>query len=117
MCTFFQLGDVCHFGWPERVKPDVGKFFFDLAEGLCIKFKSQLRMMTALQKQLVASIFKCLLDLLPVCRHICYVSFRVSGYAIEIAKLTVGDADIGGVHITVDLPGDLSMRHLFFSQL
>jgi hypothetical protein len=38
------------------------------------------------------------------------------GNAIEIAKLAIGDTNIGGVYVAIDLPGDLSVGDLFFSQ-
>jgi len=36
--------------------------------------------------------------------------------AVEITELTVGDADVRGVDVAVDLPGDQTMRNLHFPQ-
>ncbi len=35
--------------------------------------------------------------------------------AVEIAKLAIGDTYISCIDITVDLPGNFSVRHLFFT--
>jgi hypothetical protein len=37
-------------------------------------------------------------------------------YAVEITKFAIGDANVGGVYITVDLPGYFSMGYLFFTK-
>jgi hypothetical protein len=41
----------------------------------------------------------------------------MSWNAVEITELTIGDANVGGVHVPVDLPGHFPMRHLFFPEL
>ena len=73
--------------------------------------------MTALQQQLVTAIFQRFPDLFPIGGHIGNVRFRVTGDAVKVTELAIGDAHVSGVYITVDLPGYFSMRHLFFSQL
>jgi hypothetical protein len=40
----------------------------------------------------------------------------MSGNAVEITKLAVRYTDIGGIDVSVNLPGNLSMRYLLFSQ-
>jgi hypothetical protein len=40
----------------------------------------------------------------------------MTGYAVEITEFAIGDTDVGGIDVTVDLPGYLSMRHLFATQ-
>ena len=40
----------------------------------------------------------------------------MAGDAVEIAKLAIGYANVGGIDIPVDLPGDLTMRYLYFSE-
>ena len=37
--------------------------------------------------------------------------------SIEITELTIGDAHICRIHVTIYLPGNFSVRNLFFSQL
>ena len=74
------------------------------------------RLSSLVQQQLVAPVFECLFDLLTVGGHVSDICFRVPGYAVEITEFTVGDTNIGGVHVPVDLPGHLSMGHLLFPQ-
>ena len=69
-------------------------------------------MMSPLQEQLVATPGNGLLDLNPIGIHVCDIGFRVTRYAVEVAEFAVGNADIGGVDIAVDLPGYFSMGHL-----
>jgi hypothetical protein len=39
----------------------------------------------------------------------------MTGNSIEITEFTIGYANIGGIHISVDLPTHLAMGNLFFS--
>ena len=70
--------------------------------------------MTALEKQLVAAIFYSFPDLFTIGRHVGNIGFGMPGYPVEIAKLAVGDANIRGIDIAVDLPGNFSVGDLFF---
>ena len=92
-------------------------FLFYLPKRFSIKIKPKFRMMAALQQQLVAAIFQSFFDLSAVGWHIGDICFGMTGNTIKIAELTISDAYIGGVYIAVYLPGDFSMRHLFFAQL
>jgi hypothetical protein len=40
----------------------------------------------------------------------------MSGDPVEITELAIGDANIGSVHVAVDLPTHFSMGHLFFPE-
>ncbi len=85
-----------------------------LAEEGGIKAQSQFRVVSTLQQELVAAPAKGFFDLPFVSVEIGYIGIGVAGYTIEIAELTVGDADIGRIGIEIDLPGDLAERDLFF---
>ena len=52
---FFQLGNMCHFGWPECVQPDFWKFSLDGAERIGIVFESEVWMVAALQEPTVSA--------------------------------------------------------------
>jgi hypothetical protein len=41
----------------------------------------------------------------------------MAGNAKEIAEFTIGDANVGGINVAVNLPGHFSVRHLLFTQL
>src|SRR5690242_17660296 len=109
MRRFFKLGYVCHFRRPERMQFYRREFLLDLPECSGIEIQPQLRMMTALQKQLIASIPERFSYFFAVSGHIGNVGFGMARYAVKITELTIGDTDIGRIHIAVDLPGDLSM--------
>ncbi len=53
---------------------------------------------------------------MPVGGHISDIRFGMPGDPVKIAKLAVGDTDIRGVHVPVDLPGNLAVGHLFFPE-
>jgi len=57
-----------------------------------------------------------LFNFLPISVYIGDIGFRMSGNAVEITKLAIGDTNIGGVHITVNLPGHFTMWNLNFSE-
>jgi hypothetical protein len=116
--TFFlQLANVGYFGRAQCVQLECGIKFFQAAEQVNIELKAQAGMVAALQQELVAPVTEGLFYLLPVGVNICDIGFGVTGYAVEIAKLTVCNAHVGSVHIAVYLPGDLAVRHLFQAQL
>jgi enamine deaminase RidA (YjgF/YER057c/UK114 family) len=56
------------------------------------------------------------LDLHTIFIHRCDVSFCVTRNSVEIAKLTVRDANIGGVYISIDHPSYFAIRLLDFPQ-
>jgi hypothetical protein len=39
------------------------------------------------------------------------------GDAVKVTELTVSDTHIGGIHISIYLPGNKPMSHLFLPQL
>src|SRR6478672_5855681 len=73
-------------------------------------------MMATLQQQLITAEFYGLFYLLFICFNIRDIRFCMSGYAIEVAKLTIGDTHIGRIHVAVYLPGYLSVRYLFLAK-
>jgi hypothetical protein len=72
-------------------------------------------MVATLQQKLVAAISQGLGNFFPVGRHVRYVSLGMARYAIEIAKLAIGNAHIGSVYISVNLPRYFTLGNLFFS--
>ena len=66
--------------------------------------------MSALQQQLFTAITDGLFYLDTVGLLVGDIGFRMTGHPIEVAELTVGDADVGGVQVSVDDPGDLVVR-------
>jgi hypothetical protein len=96
---------------------DVREFFFDLAKRIDVIFQSQFRMMSALQQQLITAVLDRFPDFLPVGVHIGDVRFWVAGDAVEITEFAIGDADVGGVDIAIDLPGYFAVWYLLFAQL
>src|SRR5688572_21173174 len=105
-----------NFWWSQRMKFNGRKLLLDLPECAGVKIESQLRMMSSLEQKLVTTIADSFHDLFPVGGHIGDVGFCMSGYAIKIAEFTISNTNIGRIHIPVYLPGNLSMRHLLFSQ-
>ena len=77
------------------------------------------RVMPALQKQLITSVTKGLFNFLFVRLHIGDVRVLMPGDPVKITELTIGNANIGGIHIPVDLPGNNSccIGFLNFTQL
>ena len=73
-------------------------------------------MMPALQQQLIAAVPDGFLNFLLIGFNIGDIGIRMAGNAIEIAEFTIGNANIGGIYIPVDLPGNFSVRHLLFPQ-
>ena len=41
----------------------------------------------------------------------------MSGYTVKIAEFAIGDADIGGIHVAVDDPGNFAIGLLLLAQL
>ena len=113
---FLQLGDMSNLGRSEGVEADIREFGLDGAEGIYIKLQAQFRVVAALEQELVAPVFQGFGDFLPVGGHVRDIGFGMAGDAVEIAKLAVGHADIGGVDVPVDLPGHFTMRHLLAAQ-
>src|SRR6476661_8959362 len=74
-------------------------------------------MVASLQEQLVAAILNGFFYLSFICFYIGDVRIFMAGYPVKIAKLTIGNTYIGGVHIAVYLPRYPAMRHLFFPKL
>ena len=71
----------------------------------------------ALQKQLVTAPAEGFFDLPFVGVDVGDIGIRMARDPIEVAKFAIRDANIGRIHIAIDLPGDLSMRNLLFPQL
>jgi hypothetical protein len=88
-----------------------------LAKKRGVEGETQFRMMASLEQQLVAAPAEGFLNFPLVGIDIRYISIGVARDAIEVAEFAVGDADIGGIDIPVDLPGYFSMRDLVFTQL
>jgi hypothetical protein len=105
-----------HLGRTEGMELKVGIFLLKLPEQGGIKIQSKIGMMASLKQQLVAAIFKGFLDLFPISGHVCDIGFGVPGYSVEIAEFAIGDTNVGGIDIPVDLPGHAPMRYLFFAE-
>ena len=73
--------------------------------------------MATLQQQLLSAIPESLVDLGFVCLNIGDIGFRMTGNPVKIAEFAIGNADIGGVYIPVDDPGDLAVRNLLLPEL
>src|SRR5829696_3593525 len=73
-------------------------------------------MMATLQQQLIATVLKSLFYLSAVCRKICDICFGMAWDPIKVTKLAIGNTNVGGVDISIDLPGYLSMWYLLFSK-
>lgn len=117
MGTLFQFGDMRHFGGAQGMQPDIRELRFDLPERVDIILQPQFGMVSSLEQQLITPVLDRFPDLLPIGVHVGDVRFRMAGDAVEIAKFTIGDADVGGVDVAIDLPGHFAMRDLFFAQL
>src|SRR5688572_22797903 len=90
-------------------------FLFYLAERIGIKVQSQFRMMSSLEQELITTIPDCLFYFFPVYTHTGNIGFGVTRDAVKITKLAIGDTYIGSVHITINLPGNFSVRYLLFA--
>ena len=73
-------------------------------------------MVSALQQQLIPAPLNGLPDFLSVRIHVCDIGFSMARYAVEITEFAVGDTNVGGIDIAVDLPAYLAMWHLFFPE-
>src|SRR5690606_4747734 len=78
--------------------------------------KSQLRMMAPLQQQLFTAVPECLLNFSFVGVNIGDIGLRVTGYPVEVAEFTVGNAYVGCINVSVNDPGNLAVWNLFLSQ-
>ena len=94
------------------MKLEVGVPFFQLPEELRVIIEAELRVVAALQQELLSSQCKSLFDLLAVLLQGGYVALFMAGPAKEVAELAVGDANIGGIGIAVNDPGDHISRHM-----
>ena len=74
-------------------------------------------MMAALQQQLLASVSESFFNLPFIRFDISNISIFVSRNAVKVAKLAIGDANIGGVHISINYPCYFSVRNLDLPQL
>ena len=72
--------------------------------------------MAPLQKELLATEGKSFLDFLFVLLDARDVGFVVPRAAVEVAELTVGDADVGRIGIAIDDPGDGVTRYVVLAQ-
>src|ERR1700722_11457088 len=73
-------------------------------------------MVTALQQQLVAAPAKGLFYFLFVSIEIGDIGIGMARDAIEVTEFTIGDTDIGGIDIAINLPGHLAVRYLHLPQ-
>src|ERR1017187_3363077 len=88
-----------------------------LAKQINVKLQAQIRMMPALQQQLLSPIPESFLNLYLVSFNIGDVSVLMSRNPVEIAKLAIGNANIGCIQVSVDNPGNLIIRLALFSEL
>ncbi|MNN23992.1 hypothetical protein D3C81_1374060 [compost metagenome] len=72
--------------------------------------------MATLQQQLVATVFKSFLYLLFVAFNIGNVAIFMTRATEKIAKFAICNTHIGGIDISVDLPGYFTMWHLYLTQ-
>lgn len=101
-----DAGDVRHFGRSEGVQAYLRIEALECREELLVEIDPQLRVQTALQQQLVAAEGEHPLDFLLVFVERGDESpLRLVGFAVEIAEAAARNADVGDVHVAVDLPG------------
>jgi GGDEF domain-containing protein len=111
-----QAGDLQLKMVVRAVQRELRKGALDRREHRLVTLDPELGVMTALQQQLIAAKTDSFRNFFPVGWHIGNVSLRVTRNAVEIAKLTISNADIGCVYISIYLPGNFSMWYLFLSQ-
>jgi hypothetical protein len=117
MAHFFQLADMGYFWGAQCMQLDIRKLLLDLAKCIGIEIQAQFRMVAALQQQLITAILNGFADFLAVGVHISDIGISMARNAVEIAKLTIGNTNIGGIDISIDLPGHFSMGHVVFTHL
>src|SRR5690606_21181007 len=87
-----------------------------LPEQIGVKLDTQVWVMSTLKQQLIPAIFKGFLNLDFVGFYVGNIAFFVPRSPKEVAKLAVGDTDIGRVDVTVNLPGHFAVRILYLSK-
>src|SRR6185312_10503482 len=112
MAHFLQLTYVGYFWWSQSVQLDIRKFIFYLPEGIGVKFKSELRMMSTLQQQLITAKLHGFPYFSSIGIHIRYVGICMPWYAVKIAKFAIGNAHISSVNVAVYLPGYFAVEYL-----
>src|SRR6187402_3513008 len=105
-----------YFGWSEGMQLQVGIERLQLAEEAGIECQSKSRVVSALEEELVAAPAKGLFNFLFIGFDIGDISICVARDAIEIAEFAVGETNVGGIDVPVDLPGDLAMGDLHFPE-
>src|SRR3569833_1240356 len=73
--------------------------------------------MPALQQKLIAAVAESFFNLLLISFYVGYISIFVTGPAEKITEFTVSNTNVCSINITVNLPGNLAMRHLYLAQL
>ena len=89
---------------------------FELAEKFLVPFNAEARVVAALQQKLIAAEVEHLFYFAFVGLIICYVGIGMARHTKKVAKLTVGDTNVGCIYVAVDLPGnDIVAAGLFDS--
>src|ERR1700759_2589463 len=72
--------------------------------------------MAPLQQKRIAAVAKGFLNFFLISLNIGDVSLVMPRPAEKVAEFAIGNTNVGGVYIPVDLPGYLTVRHLYFTQ-
>src|SRR5688572_3138126 len=107
---------MCYFRRAQGVQLEVGIEILQLPEKTSIKGKSKVRMMSALQKQLLPSISEGLFDLNLICFNVSNIRFSMPRDSVEVTELAIGNAHVRSVDVSVDYPGTFSVVYLFFPE-
>jgi hypothetical protein len=116
-CNAADLTDVRYLWRPEGVELEAWELLLERAEEIGVIIEAKTGVVASLKEELFTAIAEGLFYLLSVGGEVRYIGFRMTGDAVEVAKLAIGHAHIGGVHVPVDDPGNLAMWYLDFAQL
>ena len=104
-CDAAYFSYMSHLGCAQSIEAQCRETLCKSAEQLLVVVDTERRMQTALQQQLVATESEHLLDFGNVLLKCGYeVSLGLVGFAVEVAKTTPRNTDIGNVDIAVNLP-------------
>ena len=76
---------------------EIGIKRFKFSEKIRVETQTEIGMMTTLKEQLIASKAKHLFNFFLVLIYCCDVSIRSARLAKEVAELTIGNTNVGGV--------------------
>lgn len=116
MAHFFEMTDMCHFRRSKGMEFQSWKLLFQLAEQSGVIGETQIGVVAALEEELLTAEAEGLFDFDPVFVHGGDIGLLVTGSSVEVAKLTIGYADIGRIGIAVDDPGDSVSRDMLLPE-